>query len=346
MALSKSGHQVSIITCRTDSTKFIKKVFPNAVIYQLDAFLALHGRYPIPKNFHELQYLWKNVFLSETKIILNTRFFFTTTLFATISKLKKLNFIILEHGSNYIGFGTPLDILIHTYEHCVTFYLKLLGAKFYGISTAANKWLQKFDIKAKGKINNCAQISIKKSSPSITQTKNQKTWLYIGRLLPSKGIIELYEAFCSLYGNSNAHRLIIAGSGELADEIRQRSKWQKNVTFLGPISHIKVAQLLASSNGLFLPTRYPEGMPTIILEAFAHNCFVIASKAGGLNEIISHGKTGYLLNSTNISAIKKAFQWLEENQHLMHQCTQNAHNYLLLEHSPSKVVYQVEQAFI
>lgn len=345
LALAQAKHEVTIITCKTDGSDFTKNIAPNVILYQLDSFLALNGRYPIPRSSAELLYLWRNVFHQHAKVVLNTRFFFTTPLFATISKLKRLDFIILEHGSNYIGFGTSLDLLIHGYEHAVTSYLRLLSAQFYGISTAACVWLKKFGINSQGKIHNCIKIGAAKNKLAKSKTPQKKTWLYIGRLLPTKGVIELCEAFSQFYSDSDAAELIIAGTGDLANEIARLSKLTKNIRFLGPVAPGKVSQLLAQGSSLFLPTRYPEGMPTIILEAFGHNCFVVTSNAGGLGEIVQHERTGYLLKNASVSSIKKAFKWLEQNQQTMSECTQNAHNYLLLEHSPSKVVYQVEQAF-
>lgn len=65
------------------------------------------------------------------------------------------------------------------------------------------------------------------------------------------------------------------------------------VTFLGPRSDIP--QVLADSDVFVLPSRW-EGMPGSILEAMAARLPVVASRVGGIPEVVVDGETGYLVS--------------------------------------------------
>ena len=116
--------------------------------------------------------------------------------------------------------------------------------------------------------------------------------LFLGRLSPEKGPLELLEAFAQL--PHRRARLSVAGQGPLAPALRRRVLelgLQGRVDLLGFVS--RVPELLACHDALVMPS-VREGMPMAALEARAAGMPVLATRVGALPELIEDGVDGVL----------------------------------------------------
>jgi glycosyltransferase involved in cell wall biosynthesis len=82
----------------------------------------------------------------------------------------------------------------------------------------------------------------------------------------------------------------------------------KQIEFTGAVSYLKVAELLKRSNALVLFSRY-ENLPCVILEAFCCGLPVIATRVGGIDEVINE-ENGLLLDNENELQLLEAFNQL------------------------------------
>lgn len=114
------------------------------------------------------------------------------------------------------------------------------------------------------------------------------SFLYLGRLSPEKGPATLLEAFKGLKA-----RLLIVGSGP--DDAALRRRAPSNVEFAGGVDPDVVPGLLEGTRALLVPSLSHEGAGKVVLEAYASGVPVIASRAGGLPEVMQHGVTGLLV---------------------------------------------------
>lgn len=120
--------------------------------------------------------------------------------------------------------------------------------------------------------------------------------LFIGRLTPIKGARVLLEALQDLAGAD----LVIAGDGEertrlegVADRLNVR------VSFVGAVDAVEKLRLLSECDVLVVPSivmpdSRAEGLPVVCLEGMALGKPVVASRVGGLPEIIVDGHNGLL----------------------------------------------------
>lgn len=77
------------------------------------------------------------------------------------------------------------------------------------------------------------------------------------------------------------------------DEISARN--QEGVIMLGKIDFEHIAALLKSTDVFCLPTDFPEGFPTSVLEAAAAGCFVVTTTSGGSKELIINDDYGIIM---------------------------------------------------
>ena len=150
-------------------------------------------------------------------------------------------------------------------------------------------------------------IDLKRFNSSEDKKKiNDKLMcLSIGRLNVQKDYFNLIEAI-SLLDNSilNKVQFLIAGEGELKSEIENRIhilNLGDNVKLLGRRSD--VPQLLNKADFFILSSKH-EGLPTVLIEAMACKCFVIATDCGGSAEIMQH--TGILVPKQDHHALADA----------------------------------------
>lgn len=138
-------------------------------------------------------------------------------------------------------------------------------------------------------------------------------FLFVGRVVADKGVNELVQAFDNL--KHNASHLIIVGNQE------------KHLDPLSPITnaiinsnpHIytvgfkeNVVDYFATADVLVFPS-YREGFPNVVMQAASMQLNCIVSNINGCNEIISHGKNGWIVPVQNIDQLQERMKWCLEN---------------------------------
>ena len=112
--------------------------------------------------------------------------------------------------------------------------------------------------------------------------------LFVGKLVQYKGIETLLKAWHLL---DEAIPLKVVGQGPL--EILLKSNLPNNVEYLGPLPRDKVINLMQNATFLIFPSEWYEPFGMVVAEAFATGLPVIASRIGGITEIVKEGYSGW-----------------------------------------------------
>lgn len=134
-----------------------------------------------------------------------------------------------------------------------------------------------------------------------------------GRLSKEKGHSYLIKAFADLVRDSQRVKLIIAGEGPLRKELEnlvEELALSNHVTFLG---YEKNIVRFLSAIDLFILPSLTEGLPISLLEAMASGKPVIASKVGGIEEVIQDQINGILIPPMNLKAISDSIKFFYYN---------------------------------
>ncbi len=140
--------------------------------------------------------------------------------------------------------------------------------------------------------------------------ENDNYAVFLGRLSVEKGVRTLLNAWKQLPDIP----LKIIGNGILRKEVEKASACQKNIEFLGHLSHDECLTWLQRAKFLVMPSEWYEGFPMTIREAFACGKPVIGSRMGAMAEIISDGKTGRLFTPGSSEDLAKKVKWLASNE--------------------------------
>ena len=151
---------------------------------------------------------------------------------------------------------------------------------------------------------------------SMEICESEPVFLYAGSLQKSKGIYELIAAHEYLHGMGRRYRLIIAGDGEEENTLESRvcsHMGVGSVHLVGRKMPAEIPDYLSACDALVLPS-YDEGMPNIVLEAMACGRPIIASRVGGIPELVEDGMSGYLVARGDAKAISHAMCRVVENE--------------------------------
>jgi len=115
--------------------------------------------------------------------------------------------------------------------------------------------------------------------------------LYIGRLRPEKGVMDVVE----VAQNLPEMTVGILGSGVLADRLAQAAELLPNLSAMGAVPHADVFELVRSARLVVVPSRCAESASNVALEAMAQGTPVVAYATGGLREYVAAAGGGRVI---------------------------------------------------
>jgi glycosyltransferase involved in cell wall biosynthesis len=136
---------------------------------------------------------------------------------------------------------------------------------------------------------------------------------FAGRLVPLKGLPVLLQALSSLKPAMPQLQLRIAGSGPQLAALKALAEslgLENNVIFLGWVETLSQERAVWS---VMVQPSLEEGLPLSVLEAMADGIPVIASRTGGLPELIRDGVNGRLVEPADAQALASAIQEILED---------------------------------
>lgn len=158
--------------------------------------------------------------------------------------------------------------------------------------------------------------------------------LYFGRIEKEKGIYALLDSMKMLpdiqlkvVGNGNEYENCInyASSNNL-----------NNVTFLGPKWNNELDPIIKDCEFVIVPSEWHEPSPYVALQSFSYGKPVIASKMGGLNDLIKENINGLFFNPGNAIDLSEKIKSLFYNKDLIEKMGMNAKEILNSKYSPER----------
>lgn len=131
--------------------------------------------------------------------------------------------------------------------------------------------------------------------------------LYFGRFSREKGILTLLEAH-KKFGCK--YHLIVVGAGPIKEEIMAYVDENKltNIELPGPIYGQDMEKIIEGAKTIIVPSEWYENCPYALLQSLAKGKVVIASRIGGLPELIDDGNTGFLFEAGNADDLEQKIE--------------------------------------
>lgn len=167
--------------------------------------------------------------------------------------------------------------------------------------------------------------------------------LFLGRMVPEKGIHYLVEAYNQINTNK---KLVIAGGASDTDtyysELKEKSKNNKNIIFTGFVQGQELEELYSNAYIYTLPSDL-EGMPLSLLEAMSYNNCCLTSNIDECAEVLED--KGVTFKKSDVNDLKEKLQYLCDNEDIVKNYKQNAQEFILNKYNWDNVVEQTLELY-
>lgn len=156
-------------------------------------------------------------------------------------------------------------------------------------------------------------------------------FLYVGRVDPDKGLMTLVNAFIN-----TPYRLVIVGfSMDGYDEvIKEYLKDKKhNITFTGKLDFKQMIPYLQSCLCTICPSEWYDNFPNSVLESYAFEKPVLASRIGSLRDLIVNNETGLHFEAGDSRDILEKVEYIYNNPTEAQRMGKNSYTKLIKEYS-------------
>ena len=174
-----------------------------------------------------------------------------------------------------------------------------------------------------------------------------------GRLVRKKGFEYLIDALPSLTERFPRVVLVVAGGGDLEDELRRRAATcgvVDHVIFLGSVKQGEVARWLAAADVVVVPSVRDDsgnvdGLPNVLLEALSSGTPVVATAAGGMGTVAKDGVTARIVRQRDAAALAGAISDLLQHPSTAGSLGRSAREEMCRTHSWDRAAAQFDEVY-
>ncbi len=166
-------------------------------------------------------------------------------------------------------------------------------------------------------------------------------YVYAGRLSREKGLPTLLDAAASV----PELKLVVLGEGPLGNELRERYGAERWVEFRGHLGGDELRETLSRAAFSVVPSEWYENLPLTVMESFALGVPVVASRIGGLPEMVINGETGLLCEPGAADDFASAIDWLARNPDECRSMGARAREFAEREYGPEAHYPRIMEAY-
>ena len=264
--------------------------------------------------------------------------FFTFLRFRDYIRKNKIDIIYAQYGPNAIKvfplkkyLGIPVVAIIHGYDGSALlnnrYYkndLKVAAGFFNQTIFVSDQLLENFNEKkiniAKSTILPCGvDLNLFQKTKRLKK-KNHIVILHLGRLVPKKGVPDLFDGVIPLLVKYQNVKLKIAGSGPdsniLINKMGTTDKTiRRRIELVGEVNHKEVYNLFNEAdifvlNSQIAPDGDTEGIPVALLEAMSMELGIVTTRHANIPDLIRHEYNGLLISEKNNEELTSAIETL------------------------------------
>jgi glycosyltransferase involved in cell wall biosynthesis len=246
----------------------------------------------------------------------HSHLFFSTIVCSFIRLIRKKPLVVTSHGLFSASAPAWLNIV---YTHLVSKQIFKIADQVVCLTEIEKNNLIQLGIKGTkiSVIPNGVDTAIF-SPPPTPYRKISKQILWVGRLVPGKGVDFLIDAFVIINKKHPDARLVLVGDGDLWDRVHQKISeldLTAHVYFIQELKHSELPDLYNASEIFVLPSLM-EGMPLTLLEAMSCGIPIVITDFPHLKDLVDG--SGIMIPPKNAERLADAINLLLEDEKFAH----------------------------
>ncbi|HET6370990.1 MAG TPA: glycosyltransferase, partial [Nitrospiria bacterium] len=238
--------------------------------------------------FFLLGFFWKTYRIARSAELIHVHWIYSGIIASAVNALRGTPFVVTLRGSD------ALRSRRDGVSRSVSLWVLKRAAFITTVSEDLRNWLLSEGVPAD-------RVAFIRNGVELNETRFERdspqfTFLFVGSLVPGKGVRFLIDAFSLVVRRDGGVRLVLVGEGEEREMLQERARLQgvgDIVDFVGAESPDRVPLRMSQADCLVLPS-LSEGSSNVVLEAMASSLPVVASDIPGMREIVQDGITGLL----------------------------------------------------
>lgn len=263
--------------------------------------------------------------------------FWRSTYFLYLAKIFGRKVILHVHGGGFREFyATAPQKISRRLRHadCIVVLTELWRRWFEGI------------------VGDSHVVVIPNVIPEPMQTKNVHKdgrfhLFFLGLITQKKGIFDLLDVLAEHYKVFDGKLLLhVGGNGEveqLKDFVEKRHLTDM-VIYEGWVNERRKTELFALSDAFILPS-YTEGLPMSILEAMSYGVPVIATRVGGIPELVADGEDGLLFEAGDRNALFSLLSAVLADSEKLKQMGKKSYRKVSVNYFPLPVIEKLSSVY-
>jgi glycosyltransferase involved in cell wall biosynthesis len=175
----------------------------------------------------------------------------------------------------------------------------------------------------------------------------EKCLIWVGHLTPPKRLDTILRAMVRVVSNHSDCHLVVAGDGKLRfsyERLVEELDIKTHIHFQGSVPHPQVLQMLRSADFLIHCSEH-EGLGIAIMEAMAAALPVVASRVGGVPDLVYEGKTGFMLSPDDVEGYADRIIALLKNDQLRKELGNNGRKFAEKYLNKDTILSQTEEVY-
>lgn len=316
-------------------------VLPFGFVYYSSAIFYMLFRLPIRLLKFVFCCLFKKVDICHINLSTGASTF-RKLLFSYVCRMFSVRYIIHLHGGRYPEFfarlPTPYRRLVQVF-YAKAAHVIVLGSLWKDFVT------QEIGVNP-DRVGVLPNAVVGPDQFSWADKLNPPQILFLGRLIETKGIIELIDALSEERMRSLPWTAVLAGDGEVA-KYRARIEdlgMSEKIQLPGWLSPDAVQDALRKSSIFVLPSHF-ENLPLSLLEAMAYGLCVVVTPVGSIEEVISDGKNGVIVPVGNSVSLTDTLVSLLQDEEGRQQFGENARTDFLTQYDFKNYQSKLQQIY-
>jgi glycosyltransferase involved in cell wall biosynthesis len=181
-------------------------------------------------------------------------------------------------------------------------------------------------------------VDLQEANKYTAPRREKRTLIFLGLYVPEKGVYDLVDAIKILIGNGFEVSLDFYGTNEI-DRLRRYVmdlNLSQYITVNDWIGDSEKFIQLSRSAALVLPS-YTEGMPNVVLEAMATKTPIIATRVGGLKELLRHAENAFVAEVRDPQDLSDKIRLCIENEEMRNRLAEAAYRDVAMKYDIRKI---------